>query len=65
MIDESLLSLNLPTGEFPSAPVRPTNADITEAWQQENRRLRHERGDFARSDTPVDVPFIIVGELLG
>lgn len=62
MSDDDLMNLNLPFGEFPSVPERPTNPEITEAWQRENRRLRHERGDFAQSETPVGVPFVMLDD---
>lgn len=58
MIPTHILNLALPDGEI----TEPKNEHIgtpeeNDAWHLENMRLRHARGDFSRSDTPVNVMF--------
>lgn len=59
MISPHLLDLELPVGRIPMAGKEVATPEQNDAWQWENTRMRWERGDFSRSDTPVDVMFEI------
>lgn len=57
MISPLLLNLELPVGHIPANERDTATSEQNDAWQWENTRLRWERGDFSRSDTPVNVMF--------
>lgn len=59
MISPHLLDLELPAGCIPTAGKEAATPEQNDAWQWENTRMRWERGDFSRSDTPVNVMFEI------
>ncbi|MFO1483061.1 MAG: hypothetical protein U1F71_06810 [Verrucomicrobiaceae bacterium] len=59
MIPSSLLEMELPDGLIPLDEKNTATPEENDAWQWENIRLRWERGDFSRSDTPVEVQFEI------
>ncbi|HBJ86552.1 MAG TPA: hypothetical protein DDZ88_22390 [Verrucomicrobiales bacterium] len=54
-----LLDLELPAGRIPTDEKDTATPEQNDAWQWENTRMRWERGDFSRSDTPVNVMFEI------
>jgi hypothetical protein len=57
MIPQHLLEMELPDGNMPHLPEVTVTPEVNDAWHLENLRLRRERGDFKRSETPVNVPF--------
>ncbi len=57
MTPDDLPDFELPEGNPPVFPDRKATPEEIDAWHMENHRLRIARGDFARSFTPVDVPF--------
>ncbi len=57
MIPPHIFNLELPSGEIPILFDRPVTSEENDQWQLDNNRLRWERGDFSRSDTPVEVMF--------
>lgn len=48
----------LPFGSPPEWKDSPSTPEANDQWQLENRLLRIARGDFSRSDTPVNEPFV-------
>lgn len=62
-MNPELFDLDLPEGEVPEAPARPVDPMETERWQMENRRLRLLRGDHSGGFCPVDLPFVIEGDV--
>lgn len=52
------LDLVLPVGPSPDWEDSPSTPEANDQWQLENHRMRIERGDFSRSERPVDEPFV-------
>ena len=59
MIPPYILELDLPVGVIPAMRDDSATPEQNDAWQWENNRMRWDRGDFSRSDTPVEVMFEI------
>jgi len=57
MLPKHLLDMELPDGVMPEIAEKVSTPEMNDAWHLENHRLRIERGDFSRSETPVDVLF--------
>jgi hypothetical protein len=55
---DHLLSMTFEDCVIPAAVERYCSPDINDQWQLENHRMRVERGDFSRSERPVDEPFV-------
>ncbi len=55
---DHLLGMTLESCQIPDIEEVPWTPERTDKWQLENRLLRIARGDFSRSDTPVNVPFV-------
>lgn len=59
MTPPTLFELELPDGRIPMDGKDDATPEENDAWQWENTLLRWRRGDFSRSETPVDVMFEI------
>jgi hypothetical protein len=57
MITLELPAMSFPAETKPSGPSAPASAEVNDAWQMENLRVRRERGDVARSAAPVRARF--------
>lgn len=57
VISPHIPDMELPDGQLPPLPEVQATPEVNDAWHLENHRLRVERGDFERSDTPVEVRF--------
>jgi len=57
VIPAYILEMELPDGDIPVLQETVASPEENDAWQMENARLRWERGDYSRSDTPVNVMF--------
>jgi hypothetical protein len=58
-MNPNVLEMELPNGIIPTPRQQIATPEDNDLWHQENHRLRRLRGDFSRSQTPVNVPFVM------